>query len=638
MKKTKNNGDTEDQKNNNTNDNGSEEIFTKEDLEKVVDTEDNTKNEKENDNGSEEISTKEDMEKVPETEDKNNTKKNDSGSVEISGEESMEKVVEDMEKVADTDDEENGKKTDNGSEEIFTKENMGKVVDTLSKEELAEIVKNAIQKHTDLIENVKKIANDEPSHRKIFVRGLSWDTKPETLKKVFAEYGEVEKGEVVTDKNTGKSRGYGFVTFKSIESALRALRVPSKKIDGRMAACQLSSGGQTPIDPQQIAARKIYVSGVPADIKPEKLVNLFSQYGEIEEGPLGFDRETGKSRGFAFFIYKSADSVKRALAEPTKTIDGAKINCKLGEVQKPKNETPSKSSTKTSSSASQEISSALALGGFQMPGSLAVRQGGLGLSSGLGIYGSQQALSMRGLLPQGMLGNYGTQAYQNPFQQSRSQSIAVSAKATFIDQPQNRQAARNLAAEMCKQLVTTPKPNLQNGGLAKDESCKIEMDLQLEFIPLLPWGPYSPLFPVQMSKGQLYLGSSFQRVLNGYSVLSASPLSLLAEWPSFKEIMLVITNLMVVTDLKEDNFPSSLPEWLSHSSICFIGKAAVSLARDFCGSGKHVFSMNSAFVSISVRLSPHRCILWTAWVTWWGLLWIELVNAKRCKPVADPLD
>lgn len=47
----------------------------------------------------------------------------------------------------------------------------------------------------------------------------------------FEQYGEVEEACVITDKGTGKSRGFGFITFKHMDSAQRALKEPSKNID-----------------------------------------------------------------------------------------------------------------------------------------------------------------------------------------------------------------------------------------------------------------------------------------------------------------------------------------------------------------------------------------------------------------------
>lgn len=47
----------------------------------------------------------------------------------------------------------------------------------------------------------------------------------------FQEHGNIEEGAVIYDKSTGKSRGYGFITFKNMESAQQALKAPSKMID-----------------------------------------------------------------------------------------------------------------------------------------------------------------------------------------------------------------------------------------------------------------------------------------------------------------------------------------------------------------------------------------------------------------------
>lgn len=47
----------------------------------------------------------------------------------------------------------------------------------------------------------------------------------------FSEYGEIEEGAVIYDKVSGKSRGYGFITYKYMESTHSALRAPSKLID-----------------------------------------------------------------------------------------------------------------------------------------------------------------------------------------------------------------------------------------------------------------------------------------------------------------------------------------------------------------------------------------------------------------------
>ncbi len=58
--------------------------------------------------------------------------------------------------------------------------------------------------------------------KKLFVGGLPWKTTEKELKEAFSKFGEVEDVKVIRDKRTGKSKGFGFVTFESNESALKA--------------------------------------------------------------------------------------------------------------------------------------------------------------------------------------------------------------------------------------------------------------------------------------------------------------------------------------------------------------------------------------------------------------------------------
>lgn len=48
---------------------------------------------------------------------------------------------------------------------------------------------------------------------KIFVGGLPYHTTDETLQKFFEPFGSIEEAVVITDRQTGKSRGYGFVSL-----------------------------------------------------------------------------------------------------------------------------------------------------------------------------------------------------------------------------------------------------------------------------------------------------------------------------------------------------------------------------------------------------------------------------------------
>ena len=68
---------------------------------------------------------------------------------------------------------------------------------------------------------------------KLYVGGLSWDTNSESLHSAFESCGAVREAKVITDRDSGRSRGFGFVTFESEESAEQALSLDDTELDGR---------------------------------------------------------------------------------------------------------------------------------------------------------------------------------------------------------------------------------------------------------------------------------------------------------------------------------------------------------------------------------------------------------------------
>uniref|UniRef100_A0A1J3FMX4 UBP1-associated protein 2C n=1 Tax=Noccaea caerulescens TaxID=107243 RepID=A0A1J3FMX4_NOCCA len=210
-------------------------------------------------------------------------------------------------------------------------QDVRKIIERFSTDQLLDILQEAAVRHPDVLEFVRSTADSDISQRKLFIRGLAAETTTEGLRSLFSNYGDLEEAIVILDKVTAKSKGYGFVTFKHVDGALLALKEPSKKIDGRVTVTQLAAAGNqgATAHVSDISMRKIYVANVPFDMPADRLLNQFLAYGDIEEGPLGFDKVTGKSRGFALFVYKTSEGAQAALADPMKVIDGKHLQCKL---------------------------------------------------------------------------------------------------------------------------------------------------------------------------------------------------------------------------------------------------------------------------------------------------------------------
>jgi len=68
---------------------------------------------------------------------------------------------------------------------------------------------------------------------KLFVGGLPWSVNNDSLKAFFDSYGEIVEAIVINDRMSGRSKGFGFVTFAKEEDAQKALEANGKDIEGR---------------------------------------------------------------------------------------------------------------------------------------------------------------------------------------------------------------------------------------------------------------------------------------------------------------------------------------------------------------------------------------------------------------------
>ena len=68
----------------------------------------------------------------------------------------------------------------------------------------------------------------------IYVGNLSWDSTEDSLRTAFTKYGDVSSANIIVDKYTGRSRGFGFVEMPDSDSANSAINaLNGKELDGR---------------------------------------------------------------------------------------------------------------------------------------------------------------------------------------------------------------------------------------------------------------------------------------------------------------------------------------------------------------------------------------------------------------------
>ena len=68
----------------------------------------------------------------------------------------------------------------------------------------------------------------------LYVGNLSYETTEDTLRTLFAEYGQIESVNLITDRNTGRSRGFAFVEMSTEQAAQQAMSgLNGKQVDER---------------------------------------------------------------------------------------------------------------------------------------------------------------------------------------------------------------------------------------------------------------------------------------------------------------------------------------------------------------------------------------------------------------------
>lgn len=79
---------------------------------------------------------------------------------------------------------------------------------------------------------------------KLFIGGLPFSTSNERLREVFAQAGGVDSATVVTERDTGRSRGFGFVEMTTAEAADAAVKkFNGQELDGRTLRVELANSG-----------------------------------------------------------------------------------------------------------------------------------------------------------------------------------------------------------------------------------------------------------------------------------------------------------------------------------------------------------------------------------------------------------
>ena len=87
---------------------------------------------------------------------------------------------------------------------------------------------------------VRKPRYQDKSKQTLFVGNLSWRVEDWQLEDFFMQFGDIEQIRLIKDMETGRSRGFGFVTFSSEREAQAAMQANGEELDGRSMSMRIS--------------------------------------------------------------------------------------------------------------------------------------------------------------------------------------------------------------------------------------------------------------------------------------------------------------------------------------------------------------------------------------------------------------
>ncbi|KAL5572830.1 hypothetical protein UlMin_022427 [Ulmus minor] len=176
---------------------------------------------------------------------------------------------------------------------------------------------------------------EPPEEAKLFVGNLPYDVDSEQLAQIFNQAGIVEISEVIYNRETDRSRGFGFVTMSTVEEAEKAVELFHRyDLNGRFLTVNKAAprGSRPERTRVNEASFRIYVGNLPWQVDDARLEQVFSEHGKVVNARVVYDRDSGRSRGFGFVTMSSETEVNDAIAAlDGQSLDGRAIRVNVAE-------------------------------------------------------------------------------------------------------------------------------------------------------------------------------------------------------------------------------------------------------------------------------------------------------------------
>ncbi|KAG9294976.1 hypothetical protein G9A89_017770 [Geosiphon pyriformis] len=159
----------------------------------------------------------------------------------------------------------------------------------------------------------------------VFVGNLSYNTDQEKLRQEFAEAGEILDVRIVTNRDNGTSKGFGYIDFANAEGANAAVQLSGKEVDGRRVKIEISEPStrsnnkddqNSTFSPKQNLSPvtdTLFLGNLSFDVSENHIAELFGEYGSIVSIRLPKFPDTQRPRGFGYIQFADTEAAQMAI-------------------------------------------------------------------------------------------------------------------------------------------------------------------------------------------------------------------------------------------------------------------------------------------------------------------------------------
>lgn len=169
------------------------------------------------------------------------------------------------------------------------------------------------------------MASSEASGRKLVVLGVPYNVDTQGLREYMEKFGALDDCIVLNDRSTGRSRGFGYVTYSLLADAQNVIQMKhtlgGRQLDVKTATPKEEMGKPTP---PKASSTRVFVARVPASVKEEEFKRFFQSFGEVTDCYMPKGQTPGSHRNIGFVTFQDPATVDKILEEP-RELDGATL-------------------------------------------------------------------------------------------------------------------------------------------------------------------------------------------------------------------------------------------------------------------------------------------------------------------------